>query len=35
MSRDFSKKKKVIMKMCGNKKEFLHKILRKLWGEIK
>ncbi len=36
MSRDFSKiKKKVVVELCQSKKAFLHKILGKLWGELK
>ncbi len=35
-SRDFSKiKKRVAVELCRNKKEFLHKIVEKLWGELK
>ncbi len=36
MSRDFSKiKKKMVEELRQNKKEFLHKILGKLWDELK
>ncbi len=36
MSPDFSKiKKEVVMQLCQIKKEFLNKILGKLWNELK
>ncbi len=35
MSRDFSKIKKVVAELSRNEKEFLHKILGYLWGELK
>ncbi len=36
MLRDFSKiEETVVVELCQNKKEFLHKISGKLWGELK
>ncbi len=36
MSQDFSKmKKEMIVELRRNKKEFLHKMLGKLWDELK